>query len=185
MGFRTSVALLLSLSACATSAPSRRESVTPDLRFANLERAAALPWMDDGRCAVREASQPWAVLVERCFQALDHDRIRPTDPAGRCGIAFAEVAPETEAAGALAIEACVVAAPEVAAVGVIVIGAVVVGVAIKEALDSYEPRSPPSVTPVPATKPVPQDPSTKREPSRNPVLKTNHRLDIVVTGCPR
>ncbi len=41
-------------------------------RIANLQRAAELPWKDDGRCVVREASQPWPVLAERCFHALDY-----------------------------------------------------------------------------------------------------------------
>ena len=82
MRFRACIALLLFVSACATSAPSPREPVARDPRLANLQRAATLPWTDGGRCAVREASEPWPVLVERCFHALDHDRIEFHDPTG-------------------------------------------------------------------------------------------------------
>ncbi|HYV44653.1 MAG TPA: hypothetical protein VFA20_07305, partial [Myxococcaceae bacterium] len=73
---RTCAALLLLLSACATPEANRRQAVAPDRRVSNLQRAATLPWVDDGRCAVREASGEWAVLVERCFHALDLGRIR-------------------------------------------------------------------------------------------------------------
>ncbi|MFY0566879.1 DUF6310 domain-containing protein [Archangium lansingense] len=75
MRLRACIALLLYVSACATSAPSPREPAARDPRLANLQRAATLPWTDGGRCAVREASEPWPVLAERCFHALDHDRI--------------------------------------------------------------------------------------------------------------
>jgi hypothetical protein len=36
-----------------------------------LERAAQYPWVDEGACAVREASNEWKILVERCYHALD------------------------------------------------------------------------------------------------------------------
>jgi len=87
MRFRACIALLLFVSACATSAPGPREPAARDLGFANLQRAAKLPWTDGGRCAVREASEPWPVLVERCFHALDHDRIEFHDTTGRCAVA--------------------------------------------------------------------------------------------------
>jgi hypothetical protein len=74
MRFRACIALLLYVSACATSASSPQEPAVRDPRLANLQRAATLPWTDGGRYAVREASEPWPVLVERCFHALDHDR---------------------------------------------------------------------------------------------------------------
>ena len=133
MRFRACIALLLFLSACATPAPSPTARVAQNPRLANLERAAELPWADDGRCAVREASQPWPVLVERCYRALDHDRLEFHDPSGRCAVASADAA-------AVGLGFCVLAAPEIAVGAVMVLGVVVVGVAIKEALDAYELR---------------------------------------------
>ncbi|MBE4751210.1 hypothetical protein G4177_23835 [Corallococcus sp. ZKHCc1 1396] len=84
---RTCFMLLLVLSACATSTPDRRASAAWNARVANLQRASKLPWRDGGRCVVQEAAQPWSVVVERCFGALDHDRIRFHDPTGRCTVA--------------------------------------------------------------------------------------------------
>ena len=155
--------LLLGFSACATSAPSPGERVPRNPRVANLQRAATLPWRDGGRCAVREASQPWPVLAERCFQSLDHDRVRFNDRTGRCAVASA-------GAAALGIGLCVLAAPEIVVGAVIVIGVVVVGVAIKEALDAYELRgsSLEEVEPAPQTKPAPQEPSANRKPKPEP-----------------
>ena len=92
MRFRACIALLLYVSACATSAQSPQEPAARDLRLANLQRAATLPWTDGGRCAVREASEPWPVLAERCYQALDHDRVEFHDITGRCAIASAGAA---------------------------------------------------------------------------------------------
>ena len=154
MRLRACAALILFLSGCATTAPSPRERASRNPRIANLQRAATLPWRDGGRCAVHEASQPWPVLAERCFQALDHDRIRFNDPARRCAVASAGTA-------VLGIGLCVLAAPEIVVGAVIVVGVVVVGVAIKEAFDAYEPA--------PQTKPTPQEPPAnsrlKPEPS--------------------
>jgi len=163
MRLRACIALLLFLSACATSAPSPRKPVAQNPRLVNLQRAAELPWRDGGRCVVREVSQPWPALVERCFQALDHDRIRFNDPTGRCAVASAGTA-------ALGIGICVLAAPEIAIGAVIVVGVVVVGVAIKEAMDAYELKgsSPEEVEPVPQTKPAPQEPSANRKPKSKP-----------------
>ena len=135
MRFRACIALLLFLSACATSAPSPREPAARDPRLANLQRAAKLPWTDGGRCAVQEASEPWPVLVERCFHALDHDRIEFHDPTGRCAVASA-------GAAAVGVGFCVLAAPEIVVGAVIVVGVVVVGFVIKEALDAYELNGP-------------------------------------------
>jgi len=163
MRLRACAALLLFLSACATSAPSPRERASRNPRFANLQRAATLPWIDGGRCAVREASQPWPVLAERCFAALDDDRVRFNDRTGRCAIASA-------GAAALGIGLCVLAAPEIVVGTVIVLGVVVVGVVIKEALDAYELRgsSTEEVEPAPQTKSAPQEPSTNRKPKPEP-----------------
>jgi hypothetical protein len=124
----------------------------------NLQRAAELPWTDEGRCVVQEASQPWPVLVERCFQALDHDRLRFNDPTGRCAVA-------STGAAAVGIGFCVLVAPELVVGAVIVTGVVVVGVALKEALDAYElKRGHPEVRPVPETKPAPREPVAERRP---------------------
>jgi hypothetical protein len=60
----------------------RPESGIEGRRLANLERAAGYPWTDEGRCAVREASGEWAMLVERCYDALDRSRIRFVDERG-------------------------------------------------------------------------------------------------------
>jgi hypothetical protein len=85
-----SVPLLLFLfSACATmdpspgewEDPSPGEWETPGPRYANLQRAAQYPWTDDGHCVVREASNEWPTLAERCFHALDRDRVRFRDVA--------------------------------------------------------------------------------------------------------
>ena len=163
MRLRACAALLFFLSACATSAPSPGARTSRNPRIANLQRAATLPWTDGGRCAVREASQPWPVLAERCFAALDHDRVRFNDRTGRCAVASA-------GAAALGIGLCVLAAPEIVVGAVIVVGVVVVGVAIKEALDAYELRGSSSEEeePAPQTKPIQQEPSANRKPKQEP-----------------
>ena len=165
MRFGTCIALMLLLSACATSTPSPKEPAARNSRLANLQRAAALPWTDGGRCVVEEASHPWPVLVERCFHALDHDRIEFHDPTGRCAVA-------SVGAAAVGLGVCVLAAPEIVMGAVIITGVVVVGFAIKEALDAHELKwadpedaGPVSVTkPVPETRPTPQEPSPKQRP---------------------
>ncbi|WIG93958.1 hypothetical protein KGD87_25835 [Myxococcus sp. SDU36] len=160
---RACAALLLFLSACATSAPSPRERAPRTPRVRNLQRAAKLPWRDGGHCVVREASQPWPVMAERCYQALDHDRVRFNDPTGRCAVASA-------GAAALGVGLCVLVAPEIVVGAVIVVGVVVVGVVIKEALEAYELRGSRSgeVEPSPQTKTAPQEPSTNRKPKSKP-----------------
>jgi hypothetical protein len=106
--------------------------------------------------------------VERCFQALDHDRIRFHDTTGRCAVASA-------GAVAVGIGVCVLAAPEIVVGAVVVIGVVVVGFAIKEALDEYELRRGgpevwpvPEARPVPETMPAPQEPLAERRPQPEP-----------------
>ncbi|WP_043712426.1 DUF6310 domain-containing protein [Corallococcus macrosporus] len=133
MRLRACVALLTILSACATSEQSRGAQRDRGQRIANLQRAAALPWMDGGRCVVREASHPWPVLVERCYGALDHDRLEFHDTKGRCAVASA-------GAAAVGVGLCVLAAPELVVGAVVVLGVVVVAAAIKDALDAYELR---------------------------------------------
>ncbi|WP_095957509.1 DUF6310 domain-containing protein [Corallococcus macrosporus] len=134
MRLRACAALLLFLSACATSTPSPRARAPWNPRVANLQRAATLPWMDGGRCVVREASNEWSVLVERCFHALDHDRITFRDVTGKCSVASA-------GAAAIGLGVCILIAPELIVGAVIVAGAVVVAVAIKEELDAYRRAS--------------------------------------------
>jgi hypothetical protein len=143
-----------------------------DLEVANLRRAATLPWTDGGQCVVEEASQPWSALVERCFHALDQERVQFRDTTGRCSVASA-------GAAAVGLGVCVLAAPEIVVGTVIVAGVVVVGFAISEALEAYEKRGSPQVRPPPTlpvpetrpvaeTKPVPQEPRKKRRPKPEP-----------------
>ncbi|RKH18366.1 hypothetical protein D7X74_09890 [Corallococcus sp. CA047B] len=163
MHLRACIALLFCLSACATSAPSPRARVKQNPRIANLQRAATLPWRDGGRCVVQESSQPWPVLVERCFHALDQGRVRFHDTTGRCSVASVDAA-------ALGLGFCVLAAPEIAVGAVIVVGVVVVGVVIKGALEAYElsGSSREEVEPALQTKPAPQESSTNRKPKPEP-----------------
>ncbi|QAT86229.1 hypothetical protein EJ065_4681 [Corallococcus coralloides] len=155
--------LLLVFSACATTEPRPRASAARGKRAANLQRAAALPWKDDGRCVVREASQPWPVLVERCYPALDHDRVEFRDTTGRCTVASA-------AAATVGIGFCVLAAPEIAVGAVIVLGVVVVGVAIQEEWDAYELRHhyPEEAGTSRGTKVASRDAVTKPKPKLEP-----------------
>jgi hypothetical protein len=162
MGLRACAALLLLLSSCAGPAPGLKTSRARTLRIANLQRAAGLPWKDEGRCVVREASQPWPLLVDRCFQALDHEKVRFRDPTGRCAVASA-------GAAAVGIGVCVLAAPEIVVGAVILTGAVVVAVAIQEALDAHElsgvrPEDGQPMLPTPVSK----DATAKRRPSSEP-----------------
>ncbi|QSQ27657.1 hypothetical protein JY651_23315 [Pyxidicoccus parkwayensis] len=129
---RTCIALLLLLSACATMEPSQGKPEAPSPRLANLQRAALYPWTDDGHCVVREASNEWPILAERCFQALDRDRIRFRDVTKRCAVANAD------AAAPAVVALCVFAAPEIVVGAVIVIGAVVVAATIQEGIDAYQ-----------------------------------------------
>ncbi|RYZ43003.1 MAG: hypothetical protein EOO71_05385 [Myxococcaceae bacterium] len=126
-------ALILFITACATPAPTPGGPAARSRRITHLQRAAALPWRDDGRCVVREASQSWPVLMERCYPALDHDRLEFHDTEGRCAVAAVGV-------GAMGVGFCMLVAPEIVVGAVIVIGVVVVAVAIKEELDAYELR---------------------------------------------
>ncbi|MET0403600.1 MAG: DUF6310 domain-containing protein [Cystobacter sp.] len=129
MHSRVCIALMLLVASFVTSAPgSSAPGAGP--RRANLQRAATLPWKDGGQCAVREAALSWTVLAERCYQALDHDRLTFHDFSGRCAVASA-------GAAAVGIGLCVLVAPEVLLGAVVVTGVVVVGVALQEALEAY------------------------------------------------
>src|SRR4051812_41655267 len=155
---RTCAALLLLLSACATPEANRRQAVAPDRRISNLQRAATLPWVDDGRCAVREASSEWAVLVERCFHALDLGRIRFRDVTGKCHVAQAGAA-----VMALEVGVCILAGPEIAGAVIIIGSAAIVAYAINEALEAYKRSS----TPERVKPEVRAPPSGGNQPSAN------------------
>jgi Family of unknown function (DUF6310) len=153
--------LLLLLSACATMDPASGEMEAPSPRLANLQRAALYPWTDDGHCVVQEASNEWPLLAERCFHALERDRVMFRDVTGRCAVAYAG------AAAPAAVALCVFAAPEIIAGAVIVMGAVVVAAAIQEGIDAYErnasrERAKPKVQTRPSNQ---QEPVTNREPA--------------------
>lgn len=130
----TLAVMVLLLSACATTELGPVEPVDPGPRIANLRRAAALPWADGGQCVVREASNEWPVLAERCYHALDHDRVRFRDVAGRCAVASA-------GAAAVGVGICVLAAPEIIVGAIIITGVVVVATVLKEELAAYERRA--------------------------------------------
>ncbi|MBJ6759432.1 hypothetical protein JGU66_01575 [Myxococcaceae bacterium JPH2] len=163
MRFRACLAVLILVSACATSTPSPSSHGIRSQRAANLQRAAKLPWTDGGRCVVREASQPWPVLVERCYSALDHDRVEFHDTTGRCTVASADAA-------AVGLGVCVLAAPEIVLGAVIVLGVVVVAVAIKEELDGYELRHqlPEEASAAKGAKGASREAISRREPNLDP-----------------
>ena len=107
------------------------------------------------------------MLAERCYHALDHERVRFRDITGKCAVA--------SAGAAVGVGLCVLAAPEIIVGAVIVAGVVVVGFAIKEALDAYaldmgrpEVRPAPETRPMPETAPAPQKPSPKKRPKPEP-----------------
>jgi len=81
----------------------------------NLQRAAKLPWLDDGTCAVREAAGEWRMLAERCYHALDLSRIQFRDVDHRCPVAQTNVA-----AVQVVVGICLLAALELAVDAVIV-----------------------------------------------------------------
>ncbi|HLL54254.1 MAG TPA: DUF6310 domain-containing protein [Myxococcaceae bacterium] len=141
--------------------------MTRNPRIANLQRAAALPWTDDGRCVVQHASNPWPAVVERCFYALDTGRIRFHDIERRCTVASADAASLQTMVGL-----CLLAQPELLVGAVIVIGVVVAAVAIKEALDAYELSDhPEDAKPVPETRPRPGTKPVTQEPTAEPTPK--------------
>jgi hypothetical protein len=102
------------------------------------------------------------VLAERCFHALDHDRIEFHDITARCAVASA-------GAAAVGVGLCVLAAPEIIVGTVIVAGVVVVSFGIKEALDAYAlDMGRPEARPVPETAPAPRKPWPKKRPKPEP-----------------
>lgn len=105
-------------------------------RLANLKRAAQYPWNDGGRCAVRESSGKWAVLVETCYEALDLSRIRFEDKAAVCPLAQAGVITADQAMRVVGI--CLLVQPQLVVGAVIVIGVVVVAAAIAAEIEAAE-----------------------------------------------
>ncbi|MDY7225021.1 DUF6310 domain-containing protein [Hyalangium rubrum] len=79
----------------------------------------------------RESVNEWPVLAERCYHALDRDRVKFRDITGRCAVASA-------GAAAVGVGLCIFAAPEIVVGAVIVVGVVGVAVVIKEELDAYQ-----------------------------------------------
>ncbi len=171
--------------------PIPGEPEDPSQRLANLQRAALYPWTDDGQCVVREASNEWPILAERCFNALDRDRVRFRDVTKKCAVAYADAAvPAAPAVVAL----CIFASPAVVTGAVIVIGTVVVAVAIKEGIDAYQrnasrERAKPKTQPRPAEEPFAnQTPKPKESPTGDifPVPdSTQPRLECEPVPVPR
>lgn len=129
MLLRACGALLLLLAACVT-APREKAWGGQSPRLANLQRAAALPWTDDGRCVVQEASRPWPVVVERCFHTLDTRRVRFHDVQHQCPVAMADAASVEMLVGI-----CLLSQPEIVVGAVLVTGLVVMALAIHDALE--------------------------------------------------
>jgi hypothetical protein len=154
--------LLLVLSACATTEPRPANPRVHSPRIANLRMAAKLPWTDDGRCVVREDSQPWGVMMERCYHALDKKRLRFNDTERRCSVASVDAASVETMVGI-----CLLAQPELLVGAVVVIGVVVVAAAIAEELEAHErwrrahpeeESSSEAEGPVAQTQPSPEEP---------------------------
>jgi hypothetical protein len=202
MGLRMCSAplLLLLLSACATMMdpnpgewedPGLGQWVDPGPTLANLQRAALYPWTDDGHCVVREASNEWPILAERCFHALERDRMRFRDVERKCAVAYADAAaPALPAAVAL----CIFASPAVVTGAVVVIGAVVVAAAIQEGINTYQrnaarERAKLKTQPRPAEEPLAnRSPKPERSPTGDifPVPdSTTDRLKCEPVPVPR
>jgi hypothetical protein len=194
--------ILFLLSACATMDPSPGEledPSPPSPRLANLQRAAQYPWTDDGKCVVREASNEWPILAERCFHALDRDRVRFRDVTKRCAVAYAD------AAAPAVVALCVFAAPEIVVGAVVVIGAVVVAAAIQEGIEAYHrnasrERAKPQAQTQPAKEPLanrapkpkgsstgdifpPPPETTPRRPSCEPIPVRHAGEDVPHNEC--
>lgn len=163
MRLRACSTLLLLLLACVTTEPRLKGQVVQSQRISNLQRAVALPWKDEGRCVVQEASQTWPVVVDRCFHALDMHRIRFRDTERRCPVALVD-----ESSVETMVGICLLTQPEVVVGAVVIIGVVVVAVAIKEELDAAELPEQAVAEEKPAPKGLPSIASGS--PPRPPVL---------------
>jgi len=111
-----------------------------DTRLANLERAARLPWKDEGRCAVQEASGDWATLVERCYDALDRSRIRFVNHKNACPLAQAGAISAENVTRVVGI--CLLIQPEFAVGAVLVLGTIVVVAAIATEIEAARAKKP-------------------------------------------
>jgi len=189
----TYVVLLVWVTACATPTPRLQGRVSEQSRRANLQRAVALPWRDGGRCVVQESSHPWPIIAERCFHALDTEKVRFHDLHRRCPVASTDAATLKTVVGV-----CLLAQPELVVGVVVVVSAFVVALAIVEALDAYErqerareesttrqrakpapvPRPTPVSDPEPSPKPgppplgpdvIPKNPDDPERPECKPV----------------
>jgi hypothetical protein len=127
--------LVGSLGCSTVHAPAAAErlAAVQSPRLENLRRAATLPWLDDGVCAVREAAGEWRLLVERCYHALDLSRIRFQDPDHRCAVASTETVAMAEA-----VAVCLLVQPELLVVAVVVVGVVIVAAAIAAELEKSD-----------------------------------------------
>ena len=145
-------------------------SSSESLALANLRRAAALPWKDDGRCVVAAAANPWPEVVERCFHTLDRQKLRFRDVQHRCPVASADAATVQAMVGF-----CLLVQPELVVGAVVVVSAFVVAVAIVQAIDAYELKQreeaartrkakPPELTPF-----AQQEPPPSSEPKPAPL----------------
>ena len=95
-----------------------------------LERAAQLPWTDEGRCVVEHASAEWRTVVERCHPALDWSRLQVRDMDHRCAVANADAASVQAMVGV-----CLLVQPELVIGAIVIIGVVVVAAAIAAELN--------------------------------------------------
>src|SRR5262249_7707786 len=79
----------------------------PSMRLENLRRAAQYPWTDDGACVVRESWGDWKTLIEHCYFALDHSRMRFRDVDHRCLVAQVDAATVEQV-----VAVCILVQPE-------------------------------------------------------------------------
>lgn len=121
-------------SGCASTRTAELPRDPPE-RIDTLKRAALYPWLDDGRCAVRESSGDWATLVERCYGQLDRARLRFTNPSGACPVAQAGLSGDQVAR---LVGICLLVQPELAVAAVVVVGAIVIAAAIAAELEAAQ-----------------------------------------------
>jgi hypothetical protein len=127
----TLAAVLVGLLGCA--GPQVRPVNPDNSRLENLKRAAQYPWTDDGACVVRESWGDWRTLIERCYSALDHSRVRFRDVDHRCAVAQVDAATVEEV-----VAVCILVQPELAVGAVIVLGAVIVAAAIAAEIEKEQ-----------------------------------------------
>ena len=128
--------------------------------IANLRRAVALPWKDEGRCVVAAANNPWRVVAERCFHVLDREKVLFRDIQHRCPVASVDAA-EVQAM----VGFCLLVQPELVVGAVVVASAFVVAGAIVQAIDAYELRQREEAARERKTKPPTMEPAPDRKPA--------------------